>query len=113
VSQDEHRGLLPGQVDFDLPQAQSPYGTNGRHPLNGRRPRTPAGEPRDTVDVWDRRVAGGLAFLRRRLAGAYEVDDFGFDQDLTDSIFYPLRPAGRQPLRHAGPGRDDAVRGVA
>jgi hypothetical protein len=27
--------------------------------------------------VWDQRIARGLAFLRRRLAGAYEVDDFG------------------------------------
>ena len=42
------------------------------------------------VDVWDRRLAAGLAFLRRRLAGAYEVDEFGFDPELTDSVFYPL-----------------------
>lgn len=41
-------------------------------------------------DVWDRRVAKGLAFLRRRLAGQYEVDDFGFDQELTDHVFHPL-----------------------
>jgi hypothetical protein len=25
----------------------------------------------------ERRIAGGLAFLRRRLTGEYEVDDFG------------------------------------
>jgi 1-acyl-sn-glycerol-3-phosphate acyltransferase len=41
-------------------------------------------------DVWDQRVAGGLAFLRRRLTGEYEVDEFGFDQELTDSVFHPL-----------------------
>nr|WP_308442625.1 lysophospholipid acyltransferase family protein [Rugosimonospora africana] len=41
-------------------------------------------------DVWDRRVANGLAFLRRRLTGAYEVDEFGFDQELTDGVFFPL-----------------------
>jgi 1-acyl-sn-glycerol-3-phosphate acyltransferase len=41
-------------------------------------------------DVWDRRIAGGLAFLRRRLAGEYEVDEFGFDRDLTDSALLPL-----------------------
>ncbi|HLU46268.1 MAG TPA: lysophospholipid acyltransferase family protein [Natronosporangium sp.] len=42
------------------------------------------------VDVWDRRIASGLAFLRRRLAGSYEVDEFGFDPELTDSVFYPM-----------------------
>ncbi|WP_091090354.1 lysophospholipid acyltransferase family protein [Micromonospora nigra] len=41
-------------------------------------------------DVWDRRVAGGLAFLRRRLSGEYEVDEFGFDRELTDAVFHPL-----------------------
>jgi 1-acyl-sn-glycerol-3-phosphate acyltransferase len=41
-------------------------------------------------DQWDRRVAAGLAFLRRRLAGDYEVDEFGFDPDLSDSTLLPL-----------------------
>jgi 1-acyl-sn-glycerol-3-phosphate acyltransferase len=53
----------------------------------------PAGQPEtapDTVDIWDQRVARGLAFLRRRLAGAYEVDDFGFDPELTDTVFHPM-----------------------
>src|SRR6266540_7190026 len=34
-----------------------------------------------------------LAFLRRRVTGAYHVDDFGFDADLTENILLPiLRP---------------------
>jgi 1-acyl-sn-glycerol-3-phosphate acyltransferase len=38
-------------------------------------------------------VAGFLGFLRRRLAGDYSVDDFGFDPDLTDHVLMPpLRP---------------------
>jgi 1-acyl-sn-glycerol-3-phosphate acyltransferase len=42
---------------------------------------------------WERRIAGGLAFLRRRLTGDYEIDDFGFDPDLTESVLLPpLRP---------------------
>lgn len=41
-------------------------------------------------DHWDRRIAAGLAFLRRRLAGDYEVDEFGFDPDLTNSTLLPL-----------------------
>ena len=40
-------------------------------------------------DVWDQRVAAGLAFLRRRLTGDYDVDEFGFDPDLADSVFHP------------------------
>jgi 1-acyl-sn-glycerol-3-phosphate acyltransferase len=41
-------------------------------------------------DVWDRRVAAGLSFLRRRLTGEYEVDEFGFDRQLTDAVFHPF-----------------------
>ncbi|MFE9916317.1 lysophospholipid acyltransferase family protein [Micromonospora sp. NPDC005553] len=41
-------------------------------------------------DHWDRKVANGLAFLRRRLSGDYEVDEFGFDSELTDAVFHPL-----------------------
>ena len=42
---------------------------------------------------WDRRIAGGLAFLRRRITGDYPVDDFGFDADLTEHVLLPpLRP---------------------
>jgi 1-acyl-sn-glycerol-3-phosphate acyltransferase len=45
------------------------------------------------VDIWDRRVAGALALLRQRLSGEYEVDEFGFDPQLTESVFLPmLRP---------------------
>jgi 1-acyl-sn-glycerol-3-phosphate acyltransferase len=43
----------------------------------------------DAAD-WERRLAGGLAFLRRRITGDYPVDDFGFDADLTDSVALPL-----------------------
>jgi hypothetical protein len=37
-----------------------------------------AGEASVPAD-WERRAAAGLAFLRRRLTGDYEVDEFGFD----------------------------------
>jgi 1-acyl-sn-glycerol-3-phosphate acyltransferase len=42
------------------------------------------------VDIWDQRVAAGLAFLRRRLSGDYEVDEFGFDPDLTEHAIHPF-----------------------
>ena len=38
----------------------------------------------------ERRIAGGLAFLRRRLTGEYEVDDFGYDAELTDQVLMSL-----------------------
>ncbi|MFH8291218.1 lysophospholipid acyltransferase family protein [Streptomyces sp. NPDC018059] len=52
------------------------------------RPRERAARPRG--GDWDRRVAGGLAFLRRRLTGEYEVDDFGYDEELTDQVLMSL-----------------------
>lgn len=42
---------------------------------------------------WDRKVASGLAFLRRRVTGDYEVDEFGYDAELTDQVLMSvLRP---------------------
>lgn len=56
-------------------------------------PAAPAEPAQEPASPWDARVAGGLAFLRRRLTGEYEVDDFGFDADLTDHVLMPpLRP---------------------
>ena len=51
-------------------------------------------------DIWDERVAGAIAALRQRLTGDYEVDEFGFDKHLTDSVFLPLlRPLYRSWFR--------------
>jgi 1-acyl-sn-glycerol-3-phosphate acyltransferase len=51
-----------------------------------------AGRGQEPAD-WERRLAGGLAFLRRRITGDYPVDDFGFDPDLTEHVLLPsLRP---------------------
>ncbi|MFI1801816.1 lysophospholipid acyltransferase family protein [Streptomyces sp. NPDC020379] len=42
---------------------------------------------------WDRKLAHGLSFLRRRITGEYEVDDFGYDQELADQVVMSaLRP---------------------
>ncbi|MFD9676826.1 1-acyl-sn-glycerol-3-phosphate acyltransferase, partial [Streptomyces sp. NPDC059981] len=50
----------------------------------------PPSEPELPGDGWDRRIAGGLAFLRRRITGEYEVDDFGYDKELTDQVLMSL-----------------------
>ena len=56
-------------------------------PMDGgrRRPRMSA--------VADSPGSGFLDFLRRRMQGDFEVDEFGFDPDLTDHVLLaPLRP---------------------
>ncbi|MEU8353972.1 MULTISPECIES: lysophospholipid acyltransferase family protein [unclassified Streptomyces] len=39
---------------------------------------------------WERRLAHGLSFLRRRVTGEYEVDEFGYDRELTDQVLMSL-----------------------
>jgi 1-acyl-sn-glycerol-3-phosphate acyltransferase len=38
----------------------------------------------------EKQVARTLAFLRRRLTGDFDVDDFGFDEDFTTNAYLPL-----------------------
>ena len=57
----------------------------------GPTPVEPEQEPTTvgTAD-WERKLAGALAFLRRRVTGDYPIDEFGFDADLNDSVLMPL-----------------------
>jgi 1-acyl-sn-glycerol-3-phosphate acyltransferase len=64
----------------------------------GRRCRNRASGPDGLCGVHRRRdqapsrdaVEEALAFLRRRLTGEYEVDEFGFDRELTEVILAPV-----------------------
>ncbi|WP_190820534.1 lysophospholipid acyltransferase family protein [Saccharopolyspora pogona] len=58
------------------------------------RERLDASEPSVPVEPgWEDAVIDVLAFARRRLLGDYKVDEFGFDQELTDEVFLRfLRP---------------------
>ena len=48
----------------------------------------------------ERQIAQVLAYLRRRVDGDYSVDDFGYDEDFTTNVFYPvLRPLYRHWFR--------------
>jgi len=38
-------------------------------------------------DNWEPRLAEFLAFLRRRVSGDYAIDEYGFDQELTQRFF--------------------------
>ncbi|MET9506851.1 lysophospholipid acyltransferase family protein [Streptomyces sp. NPDC006622] len=56
--------------------------------------------PDDDGGGLERRIAGGLSFLRRRLTGDYDVDDFGYDQELTDQVLMSLlRPVYEKYFR--------------
>jgi len=66
----------------------------------GRPHRVPR-EIREAVDTaaaapegsLERKLAGALAFLRRRITGQYEVDEFGFDRELAEAVLaQPFRP---------------------
>jgi 1-acyl-sn-glycerol-3-phosphate acyltransferase len=51
-------------------------------------------------DDWERRLAELMAFVRRRLEGDYEVDDYGFDRELTERFFMSaLRPIAEKWFR--------------
>jgi 1-acyl-sn-glycerol-3-phosphate acyltransferase len=50
--------------------------------------------PPQEIPEWERKVAETLAFLRRRLTGDYEIDEFGFDAELNEKVFM----AGVRPL---------------
>lgn len=49
---------------------------------------------------WEQRMAELLAFLRRRITGDYDVDEFGFDQEITDRfLLTALRPLAEKWFR--------------
>ena len=53
-------------------------------------PRPPAVHTAVPARTRQTRVDDALTFLRRRLQGDYEVDDFGFDADLATNVVLPL-----------------------
>jgi 1-acyl-sn-glycerol-3-phosphate acyltransferase len=70
-----------------------PRDEHGGGARSRRAPEPEAVETAAEAPDWERKLAGGLAFLRRRITGDYEVDDFGFDADLTEHVLLPpLRP---------------------
>jgi 1-acyl-sn-glycerol-3-phosphate acyltransferase len=69
-------------IPVDFPVAEP----DAEHP----NPTDIAAEPPREASQWERRLAGALAFARRRITGDYPIDDFGFDSDLTDHVLLPL-----------------------
>lgn len=57
---------------------------------------------------WERRLAELMAFLRRRIAGDYTVDEYGFDAELTERFFMAaLRPIAEKWFRVEVRGADN------
>ncbi len=51
-------------------------------------------------DQWEPQLARFLAFLRRRVTGDYVVDEYGFDQEVTEKFFMTaLRPIAQKWFR--------------
>ena len=82
---------------FPDDESRRPAGATVPEPQPEAQP-DPASDPAsdDVIDrggLWDERIARLLAFARRRVTGDYEVDEFGFDPDLTDNVLLAaLRP---------------------
>jgi 1-acyl-sn-glycerol-3-phosphate acyltransferase len=56
--------------------------------------------PVQADDGWRQRIDGAVDFVRRRMAGDYEVDDSGFDPELNAALLMPLfRPFYRKWFR--------------
>ncbi|GIH76320.1 glycerol acyltransferase [Planobispora longispora] len=83
-----HGGSHDAQV-IPIDRGRSSRGAGGFADFDG------ALDPED-----DRRLAELLAFVRRRIAGEYEVDEFGFDAELTDKVLLEImRPLYRHWFR--------------
>jgi 1-acyl-sn-glycerol-3-phosphate acyltransferase len=91
-------------------------------PLDGggpsRRRKAPAGDGAEPIQLvepdeapvagWERKVAGAMAFARRRITGEYDIDEFGFDADLTDNLMFPLlRPLYEKYFRVEARGMEN------
>jgi 1-acyl-sn-glycerol-3-phosphate acyltransferase len=61
-----------------------------------------------TAPEWEQKLAGALAFVRRRVTGDYPIDDFGFDPDLTEHVLLAaMRPLYEKYFRVEVRGLDN------
>ncbi|WP_020388023.1 lysophospholipid acyltransferase family protein [Kribbella catacumbae] len=100
-------GGAPSQLAPDLgglssvPDAGGPSGVEVGETASGRDFAAFEKIVRETLGAdGEQKVAEFLAFLRRRLTGEYEVDEFGYDSDLTDQVLLSLlRPLAEKWFR--------------
>jgi 1-acyl-sn-glycerol-3-phosphate acyltransferase len=102
-----HPAPTPPVVETPVEEtaARAPVSTHDRGPLAG----IPASDWLAAFqhasleifgDQWEPQLARFLAFLRRRLTGDYAVDEYGFDQEVTERFFMAaLRPIAQRWFR--------------
>jgi 1-acyl-sn-glycerol-3-phosphate acyltransferase len=110
-------GVTPAvEQPVDAPQAQTPRApvtSRDRSPLAG----IPVGDWLAAFqfaakemfgDQWEPQLARFLAFLRRRVTGDYEVDEYGFDPEVTQRfVMTTLRPIAQKWFRVEMRGADN------
>jgi 1-acyl-sn-glycerol-3-phosphate acyltransferase len=101
----------PIRAPEDSDALESPVSLTGRATTSDRTPAggIPAGDWLAALglaakevfgDDWEPRLAHFLAFLRRRLAGEYAVDEYGFDRELTERfLLAALKPIAEKWFR--------------
>lgn len=86
--QRDRRRVVNGSPEHVRPPAGRRRAADPASPPTPPIPLHPRREPAEADGV-SRRVADAVGFLRRRLAGDYEVDEFGFDRELADRLLLP------------------------
>jgi 1-acyl-sn-glycerol-3-phosphate acyltransferase len=90
--------------DTDMP-SRAPVTADHRHPGPGIPPLEwlaafTSASKELFGESWEPRLAEFLAFLRRRLTGDYTVDDYGFDQEITERFMLTaMRPIAQKWFR--------------
>jgi len=117
------RGLVPGARQATAKAASGPPSTPAPDPAGAEPPARPAATTRDRApgagippadwlaalqhgarevfgEQWEPQLAQFLAFLRRRVTGEYVVDEYGFDQEVTERLLLAaLRPIAEKWFR--------------
>jgi 1-acyl-sn-glycerol-3-phosphate acyltransferase len=91
--------------EIPVTEVRRPTTTQERSPLGGLSPHDwlsalQGGARQVFGEDWEAQLAQFLAFLRRRLSGDYEVDDYGFDPEVAERLLLAsLRPVAQKWFR--------------
>jgi 1-acyl-sn-glycerol-3-phosphate acyltransferase len=103
----------PDPTEIPVTDVRRPAATRDRAPLGGVAPgewlaALQSGAVQVFGDEWEPQLARFLAFLRRRMTGDYEVDEYGFDQEVAEQLLLAsLRPLAQKWFRIETRGVDN------
>ena len=101
----EPEATEPRATERDADPARPPVTTADRAPLAGVSPgewlaALQSAAAQVLGDDWEPQLARFLAFLRRRMTGDYEVDEYGFDPEVAERLLMAtLRPIAQKWFR--------------